>query len=194
VGGADSRGDGDQLIFHETKLQGAFLVELDKHEDNRGFFARAFCAKEFVQHGLDARVVQANISGNHKKGTIRGLHYQVPPADETKFIRCIRGTIWDVIVDLRPDSPTYLQHAAFELSADNYKALYVPAMFAHGKQSLTDDTQMLYLMSQFYTPGCERGVRYDDPALDIEWPLPVTDISDKDHSWPLLRRKKIQSA
>ena len=174
------------MIFHETKLKGAFIVELDKKEDHRGFFARAFCAKEFDQHGLRPQVVQANMSYNNKKGTLRGMHYQVAPASEPKFIRCIRGAIWDVIIDMRPDSPTYLEHIGVELSADNRRAIYVPDMFAHGNQTITEDSELLYLVGEYYTPGCERGVRYDDPAIGIKWPLPVTVISDKDKSWPLL--------
>ena len=174
------------MIFHETKLKGAFIVELDKKEDDRGFFARAFCAREFGEQGLRPQVAQANMSYNQKKGTVRGMHYQVPPASEPKFIRCISGAIWDVIIDMRPDSPTYLQHIGVELSADNRRAIYVPDMFAHGNQALTDGAELLYLVGEFYTPGCERGVRFDDPAIGIEWPLPVTVVSDKDRAWPLL--------
>ncbi len=174
------------MTFIETKLTGAFLVELDKKEDDRGFFARAYCAREFSQHGLRPQVVQANMSYNNKSGTVRGMHYQVPPASEPKFIRCIRGAIWDVIIDMRPDSPTYLQYVGVELSADNRMAIFVPDMFAHGNQALTDGAELLYLVGEFYTPGCERGVRFDDPEIGIQWPIPVTVISDKDASWPLL--------
>jgi dTDP-4-dehydrorhamnose 3,5-epimerase len=174
------------MIFHETKLKGAFIVDLDKKDDDRGFFARAFCSREFEEHGLRPQVVQANMSYNHKKGAVRGMHYQVSPASEPKFIRCISGAIWDVIIDMRPDSPTYLQHIGVELSAENRRAIYVPDMFAHGNQSLTDGAELLYLVGEFYTPGCERGVRFDDPVIGIEWPLPVTVISEKDQSWPLL--------
>jgi dTDP-4-dehydrorhamnose 3,5-epimerase len=174
------------MIFRETKLAGAFVVELDKKEDNRGFFSRAFCAREFAEHGLKSQVIQANLSFSHTKGTIRGMHYQVAPATEPKFIRCIRGAIWDVIIDVRPESPTYLQHFAIELSADNRTALYVPDMFAHGNQALTDGAELLYLVGEYYTPGYERGIRYNDPAVGIEWPVPVTIVSDKDNSWPLL--------
>lgn len=174
------------MIFHETPLAGAFLVDLDRKEDARGFFARAYCAREFEQHGLAPRMVQANMSSNHQRGTVRGMHYQVPPASEPKFIRCIRGAIWDVIVDMRPQSPTYRQHFGVELSADNRRAIYVPDLFAHGNQALTDGAELLYLVGEFYTPGCERGVRHDDPALGIRWPLPVSVISDKDRAWPLL--------
>lgn len=174
------------MIFHETKLKGAFIVDLDKKDDDRGFFARAFCSREFEEHGLRPQVVQANMSYNHKKGTVRGMHYQVSPASEPKFIRCISGAIWDVIIDMRPDSPTYLQHIGVELSAENRRAIYVPDMFAHGNQALTDGAELLYLVGEFYTPGCERGVRFDDPVIGIEWPLPVTVISENDQSWPLL--------
>jgi dTDP-4-dehydrorhamnose 3,5-epimerase len=174
------------MRFERTPLAGAFLVELERKHDERGFFARAFCAAEFGEQGLHASMVQANLSHSERKGTLRGMHYQVAPANEPKFVRCIRGAVWDVIVDMRPDSPTYLQHFAVELSADNHRALYIPDLFAHGNQSLTDAAELFYLTGGFYTPGCERGVRYDDPALGIEWPLPVTTISDKDRAWPLL--------
>lgn len=174
------------MIFQETKLKGAFIVEFEKREDPRGFFARAFCADEFKQHGLCPDVMQANIAYNYQKGTLRGMHYQAPPVSEPKFIRCIRGAVWDVIVDLRPDSPTYLEHLGVELSMENRRALYVPDMFAHGNQTLEDDSELLYLMGQLYTPGAARGLRYDDPALGIEWPLPVSVISDQDTQWPLL--------
>lgn len=175
------------MVFHETKLAGAFIVELEKKEDHRGFFARIFCAHEFEQHGLHTGIAQANLSFSEKKGTLRGLHYQAPPASETKLIRCIRGAVWDVIVDLRPDSPTYLQHIGVELSAENRRAIFVPNHFAHGNQALTDGAELLYFMGAFYTPGCERGIRYDDPAIGIQWPLPVTAISDRDAKWPWLR-------
>ena len=174
------------MIFHETELQGAFIVELDRMEDDRGFFARAFCAKEFEEHGIASQMVQANMSFSSRKGTLRGMHYQMPPAREPKFIRCVRGAIWDVIIDMRPDSPTYLKHIGVELSEDNRRAIYVPDMFAHGNQALTDDVELFYLVGEFYTPGCERGVRHDDPAIGIEWPEPVTVISEKDQNWPLL--------
>jgi dTDP-4-dehydrorhamnose 3,5-epimerase len=172
------------MIFHPTSLAGAFVVDLDRKQDERGFFARAFCAKEFEQWGLRPQIVQANLSFSAKKGTIRGLHYQLPPASEPKFIRCIRGAIWDVIVDLRPESPTYLQHFGVELSADNRRAVYIPDMFAHGNQSLTDDAEMFYFVGEYYTPKCEQGLRYDDPAVAIQWPVPVTVVSEKDQQWP----------
>ncbi len=178
------------MIFHETKLAGAYIVELDKKEDPRGFFARAFCAGELRRHGVDFQAVQANISHNHKKGTLRGMHYQAPPASEPKFIRCIRGAVWDVIVDMRPGSPTYLQHVGVELSAENGRAIYVPDMFAHGNQALTDGAELLYLMGGCYSPDHARGLRHDDPAVGIEWPLPVSVIHERDRGWPLLEISK----
>lgn len=171
------------MIFKETPLKGAFVIELEERSDDRGFFARSFCMDEFEAHGLKSRVAQCNLSYNHKAGTMRGLHYQLPPAAETKLVRCTRGAIYDAIIDLRPDSPTYLQSFGIELSEDNRKALYVPEMFAHGYQALTDGAEVTYQVSEFYTPGQERGLRYDDPAFNIQWPLEVTVISDKDAAW-----------
>lgn len=173
------------MLFTETKLKGAFIIDLDHREDNRGFFARTFCAKEFEEHGLKPTVAQCNSSFNHKKGTLRGMHYQVPPAAETKLIRCTGGAIYDVIIDMRPDSPTYKLHIGVELSEDNRRALYVPEMFAHGYQALTDGAEVTYQVGEFYTPGYERGLRYNDPVFGIEWPEEVTVISEKDAAWPL---------
>jgi dTDP-4-dehydrorhamnose 3,5-epimerase len=178
------------MIFHPTKLAGAYLVELVRKEDSRGFFARSFCSEELQRQGIVFHALQANISHNHKKGTLRGMHYQGPPVSEPKLIRCIRGAVWDVIIDMRPGSATYLQHIGVELSADNGKAVYVPDMFAHGHQALTDDAELFYLMGGHYTTGFERGVRYDDPVIGIEWPLQVTAISDKDRSWSLIETKR----
>jgi dTDP-4-dehydrorhamnose 3,5-epimerase len=172
------------MKFHEAPLSGAAVIEIETHEDDRGFFARAFCQREFEEHGLGPTVAQANLAFNHKRGTLRGMHYQLPPAAEAKLIRCIRGAVYDVIVDLRLDSPTYLHHFGVELSADNRRALYVPELFAHGYQTLADDTEVLYQVSEFYTPGQERGLRHDDPLLAIDWPLPVSVISPKDAAWP----------
>ncbi len=172
------------MKFTETKLKGAFILDLEPREDSRGFFARTFCQKEFEAHGLKPIVAQCNCSFNHKKGTMRGMHYQLPPAAETKLVRCTRGAVYDVIVDLRPDSPTYLQHIGVELSEHNRRQLYVPEMFAHGYLTLTDGAEVAYQVGEFYTPGCERGIRYDDPALKIEWPIPIEVISEKDASWP----------
>jgi dTDP-4-dehydrorhamnose 3,5-epimerase len=176
------------MQFQKTRLSGAFIIQLEPRTDDRGFFARAFCARELEQHGLLSRFVQCNMSYNRKAGIVRGMHYQLPPAAEAKLVRCIRGAIHDVIVDLRRDSPTYLQHIGVELSAENRTALYVPEMFAHGFQALRDDAEVFYQVSEFYTPEAERGLRHDDPALGIDWPLPVTQVSPKDAAWPLLER------
>lgn len=174
------------MLFTETKLKSAFIIDLEPRQDHRGFFARTFCAKEFEAHGLKPAVAQCNLSFNHKKGTLRGMHYQIPPAAETKLIRCTQGAIYDVIVDMRPESPTYLQHIGVELTAENRRALYVPEMFAHGYQALSDGAEVIYQVGEFYTPGYERGMRYNDPVLKIDWPLPVSEISEKDAAWPLL--------
>ncbi|NOT43354.1 MAG: dTDP-4-dehydrorhamnose 3,5-epimerase family protein [Acidobacteria bacterium] len=174
------------MIFTETELTGAFIVDLEPRTDTRGFFARAFCQREFASHGLDASVAQMNISLNHRKGTVRGLHFQYPPGAEAKFVRCSRGAILDVVVDLRPESPTYLRHVMVELTADNRRGIVVPERCAHGFQVLEDATETTYLVSEFYAPGLEDGLRHDDPALAIAWPLPASDMSDKDRAWPLL--------
>jgi dTDP-4-dehydrorhamnose 3,5-epimerase len=174
------------MIFTETKLRGAFVLDLERREDNRGFFARAFCRREFEQHGLQPAVAQINIGFSKRKGTVRGMHFQFPPAGETKLVRCTRGRFLDVIVDLRPESPSFLQHVAIELSADNHRALFVPERFAHGYQTLEDETEQTYQAGAFYTPGTEGGLRPHDPRLGIVWPLPVTDISPKDEAWGLL--------
>jgi dTDP-4-dehydrorhamnose 3,5-epimerase len=174
------------MIFAETKLQGAYVLDLERREDNRGFFARSFCQHEFEQHGLKPHVAQANIGFSKKKGTLRGMHFQFPPAGETKLVRCTRGSLLDIIVDLRPESPTYLQHVAVELSADNHRALYVPERFAHGYQVLEDDTEASYQAGEFYTPAAESGLRAGDPRLGLVWPLSITDISPKDATWGLL--------
>jgi dTDP-4-dehydrorhamnose 3,5-epimerase len=174
------------MQFTETKLKGAFIVDLDNKSDRRGFFARTFCMHEFSDRGLKPMTAQCNLSFNYKKGTWRGLHYQAPPATETKLVRCTQGAIYDVIVDMRPDSPTYLSHIGVELTATNRRALYVPEMFAHGYLTLTPQTEVMYQVSEFYTPGCERGLRYDDPTLGIDLPIPVAEISDKDANWSLL--------
>jgi dTDP-4-dehydrorhamnose 3,5-epimerase len=171
------------MNFLPTNLQGAWVVELAPHADSRGFFSRTFCAREFHERGLKSSFVQANLSFNHKKGTLRGMHYQLPPAAETKLVRCTSGAIYDVIVDLRPDSPSYLQHFGIELSASNRKALYVPELFAHGYLTLTDGAEVEYQVGEFYTPGYERGLRYDDPILEIAWPTSVEVVSEKDDNW-----------
>lgn len=174
------------MIFTECNLAGAFVIDLELREDRRGFFARTFCQREFEEHGLKPVIAQANAAFNRTKGTMRGMHFQFPPAAETKLVRCTRGRILDIIVDLRPESPTYLDHVAVELSDDNHRALYVPERFAHGYQVLVDETETSYQVGEFYTPSTEGGLRHDDPALGLEWPLPVSDISEKDLAWALL--------
>jgi dTDP-4-dehydrorhamnose 3,5-epimerase len=169
-----------------TPLDGAVLVDLTRLEDDRGFFARSFCRQEFVEAGLDPLIEQANVSFNHRAGTLRGFHYQLEPNAEAKLVRCYRGAIYDVIVDLRPESPTYLRHFGAELTEDNRTALYVPRQFAHAYLTLTDCAEVLYHVTTAYAPGFERGLRWNDPALGVEWPVPVTSISAKDAAWPLL--------
>jgi dTDP-4-dehydrorhamnose 3,5-epimerase len=175
------------MRFIATKLEGAWIVELEPRQDDRGLFARTFCAHEFRDQGLVEIFVQCNTSWNTHKGTVRGLHYQLPPSGEVKLVRCTSGSIWDLIVDLRPDSPTYLQHFGVQLTAWNRLALYIPEMFAHGFQTLEDDTEVFYQMSEFYAPKLSRGLRHDDPKLGVKWPLPVASISDKDQTWALLQ-------
>ena len=172
------------MKFLETGLTGAFVVETEPHVDARGSFARTWCRREFEAQGLSADFVQGNRSINPHKGTLRGLHYQAPPDGEVKLIACARGKIFDVIVDLRPDSKTYRQWFSVELRPEIGNMLYVPIGFAHGFQTLTDDVEVNYLVTAYYTPTADSGVRFDDPALAIEWPLPVTRISDKDRTWP----------
>ncbi len=172
------------MIFTETPLPGAYLIDLEPYSDERGFFARTYCQREFEAHGLTAEVVQCNTSFNAGKGTIRGLHYQTPPAAEAKLVRCIRGAIFDVIVDLRADSATFGRHFSVELTADNRRALFVPEAFAHGFQTLLHETEVHYQMSAFYDPESAAGFPYNDPKLKIGWPLPVTAISEQDRNWP----------
>jgi dTDP-4-dehydrorhamnose 3,5-epimerase len=174
------------MEFTETRLPGAWLVRLKRIEDQRGFFARGFCRDEFAAHGLNPGMLQLNVGFSHAKGTLRGLHYQEAPHAEAKFVRCTRGAIYDVIVDLRPTSPTLGQWVGVELTADNGTMLYAPEGFAHGYQTLTDDADMYYMTTAPYAAGAARGVRFDDPGLDIIWPLPVSVISDQDRNWPLL--------
>ncbi len=174
------------MIISRTPIEGVAIIDLELRSDERGFFARTFSRDEFIEAGLEPMVEQANLSFNHKAGTLRGMHYQIPPHPEAKLVRCIRGAIVDKIVDLRPDSPTRLQHVSVELSAENRRALYVPPYFAHGYQTLEDNTEVTYQVSGGYAPAAERGLRYNDPALRLEWPLEVTLISAKDSSWPLL--------
>lgn len=174
------------MVFTECKLTGAFVIELERREDERGFFARTFCQREFEEHGLKPVIAQANVAFNRSRGTLRGMHFQFPPAAETKLVRCTHGAILDIIVDLRPESATYLEHVAVELTADTHRALYVPERFAHGYQVLEDGTETSYQVGEFYTPEAEGGLRYDDPGLGLSWPLPVMSMSDKDRAWALL--------
>jgi dTDP-4-dehydrorhamnose 3,5-epimerase len=174
--------------FAETPLAGAFVVEIEPLKDERGLFARSFCRKEFEAHGLDPAVAQCNVSHNVKRGTLRGLHYQAPPYEEAKLVRCTRGAIWDVIVDLREGSKTRLQWFAAELSADNHRALYVPRGFAHGFQTLADDSEVFYQMSEFYRPDGARGIRWNDPSIGIRWPLAEPILSARDRDLPLHAR------
>jgi len=175
------------MLFTETKLKGAYIIDLERREDPRGFFARVFCQNEFVAHGLKPAIAQANIAFNLKKGTLRGMHFQYPPAAETKVVRCTRGAILDIIVDLRPESPTYLQHITVELDEDNHRALFVPERFAHGYQALRDNTETSYQVGEFYTPKAESGLMYNDPRLGLKWPLPVAVISEKDEKFALIK-------
>ena len=168
------------MLFTPTKLKDAYIVEPKKIEDERGFFARSWCEKEFRDRGLNPNLVQCNISFNKKKGTLRGMHLQVEPYAEAKLVRCTQGAIYDAIVDLRPDSETYKQWIGVELTADNRKALYVPEGFAHGFQTLADNTEVFYQMSQFYAPKCARGYRWNDPSFGINWPEEISVISKKD--------------
>lgn len=173
------------MTFTETPLAGAYLIDLQPHHDDRGFFARTYCREEFAAHGLNPEVVQCNLSYNRLAGTLRGMHFQKPPYEEAKLVRCVRGAIHDVVVDLRPQSKTFRQHFAVTLSAQNRSALYIPTAFAHGFQTLSDDCEIEYQMSQSYQPMAAAGFRYDDPAFAISWPRPVTLISQQDLSWPL---------
>lgn len=172
------------MIFTPASLQDAFIIDVEKREDARGFFARAWCADEFAQHGLDAQLAQASISFNHKRGTLRGMHWQAEPHGEVKVVRCTSGAIYDVIVDVRPESPSYLRWIGVELSATNRRALYIPKGYAHGFQTLADDTEVFYFISAFYVPEAARGARYNEPAFDIKWPLPISIIAAKDEAWP----------
>jgi dTDP-4-dehydrorhamnose 3,5-epimerase len=172
------------MKFTETALAGAFLIDLQPHIDERGFFARAFCQNEFAAHGLEQPVAQCNLSHNIRRGTLRGMHWRAQPSPEAKLVRAVRGAIYDVIVDLRPGSPTYLKHTAVELSADNRRALFVPALFAHGFQTLCDDVEVFYQMSAFYEPGYDRGARWDDPAFGIDWPIAAPILNDRDRAYP----------
>jgi dTDP-4-dehydrorhamnose 3,5-epimerase len=172
------------MIFTPTQLPGATLIEPQPHADDRGWFARVYCEREFEAHGLPSRMVQANMSLSRRAHTLRGLHWQAAPHGEDKLVRCVRGAIWDVIVDIRPHSPTYCRSLGVELSESNGRMLLVPKGFAHGFITLCDGAAVSYLMSQFHAPAAARGARHDDPAFGIEWPVPVGEMSDKDRAWP----------
>lgn len=172
------------MKFNETPLQGAFTIDLQPFGDERGFFSRLFCAKEFAEHGIDPTVVQANDSRSALKGTLRGLHYQLAPMEETKLVRCINGSVFDVIVDIRPSSPTFKQWFGAELSATNRRMMFVPKGFAHGFLTLTDDAEVIYLVSQYYSKELERGLRWNDPAFNIHWPITPIVVSERDSSHP----------
>ncbi|HXM50326.1 MAG TPA: dTDP-4-dehydrorhamnose 3,5-epimerase [Pyrinomonadaceae bacterium] len=178
------------MIFTETKLHGTFVIEPELIEDERGFFARTWSQTEFVQHGLNPRVVQTNLSFNQRRGTLRGMHFQAKPHEEAKVVRCTAGSIADVIVDLRPESPTFRQWIKVELSANNRLMLYVPESFAHGFQTLEDDTEVAYQISEYYHPESARGVRWDDPVFGIDWPLEISVISERDRSHPFIDAAK----
>jgi dTDP-4-dehydrorhamnose 3,5-epimerase len=172
------------MIFTETTLHGAYIIDIDKKEDERGFYARGFCRNEFESMNLKTNIAQANIIYTKEKATLRGLHLQLPPYVETKLIRCTKGSIFDVIIDLRPGSATFLKHFGIDLTADNFKMVYVPEGFAHGYLTLENDTHVAYHVTEFYTPGFEKGIRWNDPALNIQWPLQPQIISAKDKNFP----------
>jgi dTDP-4-dehydrorhamnose 3,5-epimerase len=177
------------LIFEETSLRGAYFVSPEVLNDQRGFFARTWCQREFAEHGLNPELVQCSLSFNAKMGTLRGMHYQEPPYEEAKLVRCTMGAICDIIVDLRPESPSYRKHITVTLSAENRKMLYIPEKFAHGFITLADDTEVFYQMSEFYSESSARGFRWNDPSFDIRLPMPVTVISDRDLSYPDFRQR-----
>jgi dTDP-4-dehydrorhamnose 3,5-epimerase len=172
------------VVFTETRLTGAFWIDVDRLEDERGFFARTWCRREFAAHGLKSDFVQANISRNRARGTLRGMHYQENPHQEAKLVRCARGAVYDVIIDLRPESATFLGHLGMVLSEDSYRAIYVPEGFAHGFLTLTDGAEVVYEMSEYYAPAASRGVRWNDPLFGIQWPEPVVVISERDRAYP----------
>jgi dTDP-4-dehydrorhamnose 3,5-epimerase len=174
-----------KMLFSETHLAGAYIIDIEPRKDDRGFFARSWCMDEFKKHNLNPNLVQCNISFSRLCGTLRGMHYQVPPYQETKLVRCNKGAVYDVIIDLRPNSESFKKWLTVELSAENYRALFVPQGFAHGYQTLTDDTEVFYQVSEFYHPEAERGIRWDDPGFGIKWPIAVSAISDKDKAYPL---------
>lgn len=175
------------MKFEKTPLEGAYVIALEPREDERGLFARSFCAREFAEHRLETQFVQTNLSKNKKAGIVRGMHFQRGQEAEVKLVRCIEGSIYDVIVDVREDSPTYLQWFGVELSAENGLQLYVPRGFAHGYQALTDNASVHYMVSNYYAPDAEAGLRHDDPTIGIQWPLAVSQLSPKDAAWPLVK-------
>ena len=172
------------MIFTKTNLEGAYVIDIEKKEDDRGFFARTFCAQEFLSNELDSTFVQANTSFNYKKGTLRGMHFQKSPYEEDKLVRCTKGSIFDVIIDIRKDSPTYKKWFGVELSEENRKSLFVPKGFAHGYLTLEDNSEVTYLVTEFYTPEADSGIKFDDPAFNIEWPMTPVVISEKDSNHP----------
>lgn len=172
------------MKFLPTALAGAFVVEPERNSDERGFFARTWCRREFAQNGIDVEILQSSVSHNRLAGTLRGMHFSWPPSNEGKLVRCERGAVYDVIIDLRPDSATFMKHIAVELTEENRCALYIPPGFAHGFQTLADDTEVLYMMTDFYRPELADGVRFDDPAFGIRWPRPVTVIVERDRNFP----------
>jgi dTDP-4-dehydrorhamnose 3,5-epimerase len=180
----------DRLIFTETPLPGSYVIDVEKINDHRGYFARVWCERELRQHGLKTNLAQSNVGLSHRKGTLRGLHFQKAPHAEVKIVRCTRGAIFDVIVDLRPESQTHRQWFGVELSENNGRMIYVPEKFAHGYLTLADNTEMNYHTSDFFSPEAVSGVRYDDPALGIQWPFAVTVISEQDRKWPLLEQRQ----
>jgi dTDP-4-dehydrorhamnose 3,5-epimerase len=172
------------MKFTETPLKGVFVIDLEKRGDDRGFFARLFCEREFAQYGLNPKIVQMNNSSSTTRGTLRGIHYQLAPKGEDKTFRCVRGALFDVVIDLRPDSPTFLKHFAVELTAENRTMIHVPQGCANSFMTIADDTEIIYFTSEFYSPQHERGIRYNDPALGIHWPMEPVVISDKDKNHP----------
>lgn len=182
------------MRFSETRLNGAFVVDLDRFDDHRGAFLRGWCQREMAAQGLRGDFVQSNISLNPTRGTVRGMHWQIPPHGEVKLVRCVRGAVLDVIVDIREGSPTRFQWIGVELTGGNFRSLYIPEGFAHGFQTLTDDVEVTYQVTGYYEAAAARGLRYDDPAIGIDWPHKVTMISDADASWPLLDGKELSSA
>lgn len=175
------------MIFTETKLKGAFLIDIERLEDDRGFFARSWCRREFEEHGLNPGIAQCNVSFNARKGTLRGMHYQIEPGQEAKLVRCTRGSICDVIVDVRPHAPTFKHHVSIVLTAENRRMLFVPEGFAHGFLTLEDATEVHYQMSEFHAPDRARGFRWNDPAFRISWPAEVKVMSERDRTYPDFR-------